>query len=316
MLSRRHRDQGDDVNIHQFNYKNRADLFTAVLTAVLILCAGVGTVSAAVQYHNTDTDSSAVETIDSPETIDTPENVLPDSDEPTDSEPIKININTVPKISGSVLPEKYNIRVIHITQNDKLTTGCEIISTNMVINYYEHPGVDHKFMLKNLRTADLKVTKDGVLYGPTPYDAFIGDPHKTSGFGCFPPVVCNLVDNCGFDDLEAIDTTGSTIQELVEEYVIHDMPVLIWATDGMTPSQYGDEWRIVNYDGSISKRKFVWPLNEHCLVLTGYDKKNYIFADPLASKDETKYAKKTVEERYAELGQMSVVICKKEDILQ
>ena len=107
MLSRRHRDQGDDVNIHQFNYKNRADLFTAVLTAVLILCAGVGTVSAAVQYHNTDTDSSAVETIDSPETIDTPENVLPDSDEPTDSEPIKININTVPKISGSVLPEKY-----------------------------------------------------------------------------------------------------------------------------------------------------------------------------------------------------------------
>ena len=34
------------------------------------------------------------------------------------------------------LPEKYEIKVKHITQQDKLLTGCELISAKTVLEYW------------------------------------------------------------------------------------------------------------------------------------------------------------------------------------
>lgn len=65
--------------------------------------------------------------------------------------------------------------------------------------------------------------------------------------------------------------------------------------------------------GTVTDETFVWPLHEHCVVLTGYDKNYYYFTDPLDSRDTVKYDKKLVEQRYKEMGEMSLIIYRKRD---
>ena len=36
---------------------------------------------------------------------------------------------------------------------------------------------------------DAMYRKDGVLYGPDPYEQFVGDPRSQYALGCFAPVI-------------------------------------------------------------------------------------------------------------------------------
>ncbi len=206
------------------------------------------------------------------------------------------------------IPDKYEIKVKHVTQRDKLLTGCELISTKTVLEYWGKKDINVEKMIKLMEQDKLRVTSDGVWYGRSPSQAFIGDPHQLSGFGCYPPVIKDMVDEFKFNDIITADTTGMTLGELCEEYVIQDIPPLIWATDCMVEPTDGDRWKLVGERGVITNETFVWPLNEHCLVLTGYDKDYYYLCDPLDYREVVKYDKKLVEKRYNQLGQMSLII--------
>lgn len=292
----------------------RSEIFTALLLFVMLLGASFGMASAvrsAVSQSMMSHSSIIINTYDIPDfepTPDTPKKTdTPDTPD-TPAEPIKIERKRKVYTPPNPLPDKYQIKMKHLTQFDNLVTGCEIVSTCMVLNYWGKDNVTPEDMLTHLRRGKLKMNKDGVLYGPTPDNMFIGDPHQYSGFGCFAPTICRVVHNYYYTDIEAIDTTGTPLSELAAKYVANDIPVLIWVTDGMSPVGEGSTWRSVDSDGKITKEEFVWPLNEHCVVLIGYDKNNYIICDPLDQNESTKYDKKLVETRNKELYNMSVTV--------
>ncbi len=289
---------------------SRRTTFTVLAVAIIAASAGVGVYSAVDSVVG---NSGMVENADTPDTADTV--MTPDAlmipetkDEPEPQEPPEPETPDYVIHEYEKIPDKYEIKVKHVTQRDKLLTGCELISTKTVLEYWGKKDINVEKMIKLMEQDKLRVTSDGVWYGRSPSQAFIGDPHQLSGFGCYPPVIKDMVDEFKFNDIITADTTGMTLGELCEEYVIQDIPPLIWATDCMVEPTDGDRWKLVGERGVITNETFVWPLNEHCLVLTGYDKDYYYLCDPLDYREVVKYDKKLVEKRYNQLGQMSLVV--------
>ncbi len=205
-------------------------------------------------------------------------------------------------------PKEYHIEVEHISQNNVMPTGCEIVSTKMVLDYYGMDRLSLGDVLSHLKCSDLKVSKDGKLYGLSPFQAFIGDPKKTSGFGCYPPVIMDMIEDFEFGNLYAEDTSSLPLDFIAETYVTQDIPVLVWATIGMGDSYLTDSWYLCDEKGKITKEKYTWRAEEHCIVLIGYDEKYYYFCDPLSLQDIVKYEKSLVEKRYKEIGSYSMII--------
>ncbi len=300
------------MTVLEYIRRNRAEFFTSVFVLIIMISAGIGIGSGIgyaiegtrkeISLKNTHDFPVRAETSEIPETYEEPK--IPDI--PEIPETIEI-----PKPKPKP-PEKYIIKNVgHTTQYDDLITGCEIVSTKIVLSYYGKK-VSYDDMLKHLKKSNLKLTRRGRLYGQSPDDAFIGDPKQLSGFGCFPMVICDMINNrYKFDDIYAENTTGCQLDELIEDYIINDTPVLIWVTDSMVDVGEGDSWYLTDERGNITKEKFTWPLNEHCVVLMGYDKNNYYVSDPLSWNEYSKYDKKIIEKRYKELKYRSVAIVKK-----
>lgn len=293
----------------------RQGIFTLLLVTVIVFSAGIGVYSAAYSIKNQASKGEEyAETADTPDIVKTPD--TPDVPE-TVEEPLRIEEIPEMKTPDYViheyekLPEKYQIKVKHITQMDKLLTGCELISAKTVLEYNGKKDISLDKMISHLEQSKIHVNSEGEWYGLSPEQAFIGDPYRLDGFGCYPPVIINMVDDFKFKDIIAEDTSSMSLQELCDEYVVQDIPPLIWVTDGMVDPLDGDRWKLVGERGVITDETFVWPLHEHCLVLVGYDKNNYYLCDPLDYREVVKYDKKLVEKRYNQLGQMSLIIRKK-----
>ena len=216
-----------------------------------------------------------------------------------------------PKAATKTPPKEYHIDVKHITQHKDMPTGCEIVSARIVLEYYGK-NITYKHMLSYMTRDDLKTTKDGKLYGKTPYQAFLGDPTESSGFGCYPPVIMEMIANYNYNDLYAESTCNLPLDFIAKTYLPQDIPVLVWATIGMGDSYLTNSWYIEGEDGKPTNRKYTWRAAEHCLVLIGYDEKYYYFSDPLSYQDVTKYEKSIVEKRYKEVGYNSMIIRKYE----
>ena len=305
---------------------HRAKVFTAGMLILMLFCVLLGLtsgISSAVKQRYSLLEKADIPVlsgnINNKETSDTPDEPrstdksetpeIPDIPKTADTpkpEPIKQKEKDQVEIKAKP-PEKHVIKIGHIVQYDKLVTGCELISANVVLNYYDK-NVNYEQIIKHTKFGKIHVSKDGKWYGSSPSEAFLGDPHRIDGMGCFAPVIVDMVDDFGFTDICAKDTTGVDLNELIEKYVANDIPVMIWVTDSMCPLGKGDVWHLTNEDGSISKETFTWPLNEHCVVLMGYDKNNYYLSDPLSYSECVKYDKKLVETRFKDLGCMSVVI--------
>ncbi len=299
----------------RFFEKNRSGAITAVVLAVLLVNTAVGSASAfRTAKMQSETAQLSEQTPDTPETADEPISVQtfdePQVQEETADSPDEPE--TVEEPEPPPPPEKHVMKFPHITQSDKMLTGCEIVSTSMVLSYYGKDKITLNQIYKNMNRGDVHVDKDGKWYGMSPDMAFIGNPHEYSGMGCYPPVVKGSLDNFLFDDISAQITTGTPLEELSFTYTANDIPVLLWVTTGMIESEKGSKWSVMNEYGELTGEKFVWPLHEHCVVLVGYDKKYYYLSDPLDSRSSVKYEKKLVDKRYKELGSMSLAVVKTE----
>lgn len=184
-------------------------------------------------------------------------------------------------------------------QND-YPTGCESVTSVMALSY---AGVDitvDEFIDQYLRIGKY-YWKDGQYYGNSPYYYFIGDP-RGDGFGCFAPVIHDaLVEAAGGERVK--DLTGMTLQNICREYIGNGIPVILWATIGMQPSYEGRSWTILE-----TGKEYIWPAEEHCLLLVGVDREYYYFNDPLEKSGGTRYEKALVEERYREMGSQALAV--------
>ncbi len=194
----------------------------------------------------------------------------------------------------------YVLDVKNIMQKPQLINGPEITCLAIVLNYLGYDKVDKV----NLAEKYLPKAEPGTA---TPFEAFIGDP-KTSinSYGCYAPVIVKTANSwCEQNRImkTCLEVSGGTLDELLL-YVKSGVPVICWTTVSLSPTSYGDSWEI---DGET----YTWRNNEHCVVITGYNKTKdtIIVCDPL--KGLVEYDKAAFNKRFMEQYSNACIITNK-----
>ena len=80
------------------------------------------------------------------------------------------------------------IKAPYISQKGAYPTGCESVSTVMLLQYLGYKLSVDDFIRECLDIKEFE-EHDGVLYGPDPREYFCGDPYSEDGMGCYAPVI-------------------------------------------------------------------------------------------------------------------------------
>lgn len=181
-------------------------------------------------------------------------------------------------------------------------TGCESVTAVMFLQYLGCKLSIYDFIDNYLEKEDF-VEKDGVLYGPNPYEKFVGNPYKEDAMGCYAPVIQKAMQEILGDKYLVLDETGRDLPYLIHTYVDNDMPVALWATIDLRDIIVGPSWKLTG-----SGKDFTWLSNEHCMLLVGYDEEHYIFNDPWNNNGVIAYDKATVEDRFVKQHKQAVSV--------
>ncbi len=208
---------------------------------------------------------------------------------------------TIPSSTRSVSHIIKNVPLIK--QFPAYPTGCETVSAMMALQYYGETVSIEEFIDNHLEKGQL-YTKNDVLYGPSPYDKFIGDPRSESSFGCFAPVMERALISYLGDKNRIQNVTGLNMDQLCALFIEKDIPVLVWVSIYMEPVGLSTVWY-----NEKNGEKLQWRTNEHCMVLVGFDATHYYFNDPYSGK-QLRYAKSIAKDRHAKFENQSLVITK------
>ncbi|MBQ8684172.1 MAG: C39 family peptidase [Clostridia bacterium] len=190
--------------------------------------------------------------------------------------------------------------VTPLCQYPDYPTGCEVITAVMALRYVGEVVTADELIDSCLPKNDAWYRRNGQLHGPDPRLCFAGDPRSRASYGCFAPVIETMLATYFGHPDRVLNTTHTSLDELCA-YIDYGVPVLVWATMAMRPVTWKNSWWLP--DNTL----FTWPGNEHCLLLVGYDTENYYFNDPIEGT-QVAYPKRTVEQRYADMGRQSLVI--------
>ncbi len=204
----------------------------------------------------------------------------------------EVNVRAVGEI-----PESAYVDVEPILQLPELPTGCEITSLTMVLNFLGY-DVD-----KCTMADEYLIRADA--YTATFGEAFIGSPYDANAWGCYAPVIVETAENFLRDmgsSLHVYNLTGSILEEVLWE-VAEGRPVIIWASIDMT-----DDIEERYYWTTDDGKDAVFLINEHCLVLCGYDlaQSTVTVCDPLVGL--TEYDLTIFEDRFNRMYNQAVVL--------
>ena len=152
-----------------------------------------------------------------------------------------------------------------------MPTGCELVSAGMLLEYYGCDLTLYQWM-DNCVEFSTPWLQDGRMVNLSPWEAFIGSPWESSGYGCFAPVI---------RDALALALPDTICMEETSE-----------GPSWLTPE--GETFTRTN--------------NEHCIVLVGSDSDNYIFNDPYQAGGQVSYPRQLAESRYEEMGRQAVAV--------
>ncbi len=230
----------------------------------------------------------------------------------TEQKPEKITVSktdreapvVVPDISEPEAPIPSGTHILDVpllSQWPEFPTGCESVSAIMALRYLGESLTVTRFIREFLPQSAHFYYEDGVRYGPSPYEYFLGTPTTDAAYGCMEPVIRKALTAYFGSDDRLEETTGTSLDELCRTYIDHDLPVLVWVTIAMIDTYPSSSWHLE--DGTL----FQWPANEHCMVLVGYDEYKYYFNDPYTGQVMS-YARTLCETRYEQMGKQSLVI--------
>ncbi len=235
------------------------------------------------------------------------------------------------------------ICVPYIDQTEKWPTGCESVSSVMLLRYLgieisveefvkylptfpfieseaeEDPAASASASARPLETAasassgarPLETAAETVsgtrMIGADPAQYFIGSPDDPDSYGCYAPVISSVLNEIFRQKnlpWKAKNVSALSTDTLLETYIDHDMPVIYWATIDLLPSRVGPEWHLYSPDGAL----FTWRSNEHCMLLTGHTEDKLQFNDPWHNHGTLLYDKELVIRRHKEMYSMAVVV--------
>lgn len=208
------------------------------------------------------------------------------------------------------------INAPYISQKETYPTGCESVSTVMLLNFLGYNITVDEFIEKYLDCRAFEI-RSGQLFGPDPRQYFCGSPYNADDFGCYAPVICKALDKFFIEAsartwakkdgpvYKAVDETGTPVKELLERYIDKGTPAIFWACIDMKAPISGPEWTLLD-----SGETFTWISNEHCMLLVGYDEEGYYFNDPYEGHGLIRFPKQLVEKRHQAQYAMAVGIRK------
>lgn len=197
------------------------------------------------------------------------------------------------------------IDVPYISQKDRYPTGCESVSTVMLLQFLGYDISVDTFIENYLECRAFEI-RDDQIYGADPKEYFCGSPYSEDDFGCYAPVIKKALEKAIGESYDIMDETGKPMAWLLEKYIDKGMPVIFWACIDMREPIVGPEWRLLD-----SGETFTWISNEHCMLLVGYDDDGYYFNDPYEGHGVIHYPKELVENRHKAQYEMAVGVCKK-----
>lgn len=229
----------------------------------------------------------------------------------TSSKPAEQQTDQTEVIATEAKPTSHMISGVKATLQDTLKAGCE---THACTSLLQSLGFDidiYAFAENYLDCHYVYEDENGETFGPDMNSAFAGSAY--AGWGIYAPAMARCMNNYLKDmksDLKAYVIENKSLEELTREYIDNDVPVMIWATTDMQEPIESEVWT-VNYVDENAKYKigdkFKWMLHEHCLVLCGYDEKDYYFSDSVAG-DISHFEKSVCQKRYEQLGYQAIVV--------
>lgn len=201
--------------------------------------------------------------------------------------------------------KKKIIQVPYIDQSLKYPTGCESVSTVMLLQYLGYDFSVDEFIADYLEMRDFE-EREGQLFGADPNLYFCGSPYDKESFGCYAPVICKALEKAIGNKYLVTNETGVSMDELIKKYIDSDLPVIFWACINMREPVVGPEWKLLD-----SGETFTWISNEHCMLLVGYDEEGYYFNDPHENRGLIRYEKELVENRHKAQYSMAVGVKRK-----
>lgn len=207
-----------------------------------------------------------------------------------------------PVVSPAVVTIKNTVKLDApvIRQFPELPRGCEVTSLAMLLQY---SGVEvGKMELAQLVTKNstpLKKNNNGVFWGH-PNDGYIGNmyTYNKPGFGVYHKPIKELADR--FLPGRIVDLTGRDFEEL-KTYLSMGIPV--WVITNTTykklPESYFETWQTPSGKVKIT-------FKEHSVLITGYDKDNIYFNDPISGMKNKKIPKHDFKEAWQQMGSQAI----------
>ena len=205
----------------------------------------------------------------------------------------------VGQISTEVLPKGNRVNVPLLTQHPELPNGCEIVSASMLLQYLGFSVDPVDLADRYLKTQPVNI-RSGVRYGPDPAVAYAGNPKsEAGGWGCFSPVIEDALKKFLPKEYEVFNLQGASLENL-SLLLTKDIPVCIWVTQDYSPAKSVYQW--LSYDET---KTYLYPVGQHCVVLTGFDENYYYLNDPLKG-EVVKVEKEKLEKCYRSMGYQAV----------
>lgn len=216
---------------------------------------------------------------------------------------------TIPETTADL--SSYHITGVPVMSQDEYRACCETYACTMLLQYLDFDIDVPEFVNNYLTIKPVSYGDDGNLYGPDMNSAFAGDINE--GYGINAPGMAKCM-NKYLDEkgskLTAYPLSGESLEDLCREYVINDIPVMVWSTAYLQEPYVKASW-IVNYVDENASHEIGdtvdWQMHEHCMVLIGYDKENYYLSDSVAG-EVSAFEKEAFEERYKQIGTQAIVV--------
>lgn len=192
----------------------------------------------------------------------------------------------------------------HIYQKERYPNACESVSAVMALQYLGYDITVDEFIDEYLPKGDAPWVGHS---GPDPSKVYLGDPRSVYGWGCYAPVIEEALNEYLADKEHRVSVSyADTLKYLCDNYVSRDVPVIVWATVGMTDARDEGYYR---YWNTPEGKSVAYNSMLHCLVLVGYDENYYYFNDPLVEYGKRiAYPKLDCEKAFFLLGRQAVII--------